>query len=139
MPVLVHLALIRGRTGARVPSQLPPRTKPVRSRAEGESVPARRPRRRRPECLPLRPLAAPRLPGWRPCFAPASFYVWKLSLSRSDGCCILQPSEQRRAPVQAACGSGSGPPRQRPARQLAEWKQLGRNARRCARCSVAEI
>lgn len=39
VPVLVHLALIHGRTGARVPSQLPPLTKPVRSRAEGKVCP----------------------------------------------------------------------------------------------------
>lgn len=123
--VRIHLALIHARTGAREPSPLLPRTKPVQSRAEGKVFPpAVLTDADRSAYLSGRSLLL--VPGFCPCFSPAPFYVWILSLSRSDGCCILQPNEEGRAPGKAACGSGSGPPRLRCARQLAEWKQLGK-------------
>lgn len=59
-------------------------------------------------------------------------YVWSLSLSRNDCCCILLPNEQRCAPVKAACRSGSGPSWHLSARQLREWKQLGKRVSLCS-------
>lgn len=70
--VMIHLALIHGRTGARVPAQLPPRTKPVKSRAKGKC--ARLPSSPTPTGALTSPAArCSRFPGLCPCFAAAPF------------------------------------------------------------------
>lgn len=71
MERMIHLALIHGRTGARVPSQLLPPTKPVRSRAKGKC--ARLPSSPTPTVVLTSPAArCSRFSGLRPCFATAS-------------------------------------------------------------------
>ena len=79
-------------------------------------------------------------PGVCPCFATALLYVWMLSLSRKDCCCILQQKERECAPVAAVRGSVSGLSVRRSARHQVEWTGTSlADASRCAPCSAADL
>lgn len=128
--VMIHLVL--GRTGARVPPELTRcGSKKIINPSEGNGCAA--------AVLTYADWSAylsgrsllpfPRLASL---FRYGADYVWSLSLSRNDCCCILQPNEQRCAPVKAACRSGSGPSWHLSARQLREWKQLGKRVSLCS-------